>query len=134
MAHRRSWLVLLTALILVVGASALAYATTVTRHQNPHYRVTASLTPTQASVGERLTISFIVTNTTDHSHRVSISYEFAAPSSGEGTASSPILLAPHTSWTVKFTRRAREPGAYKAVIRAHDALGTSHAAATATAG
>lgn len=134
MAHRRSWLVLLAALVLIVGASAVAYATTVTRHQNPHYRVTASLTPTQASVGQRLTISFTVTNTTDHSHQVSISYEFDTPSSGEGTASSPISLAPHTSWKVTFTRRARQAGAYKAIIHAHDALGTSHATATATAG
>jgi uncharacterized protein (DUF58 family) len=133
MAHRRSWLILLTTLVLVISTAA-AYATTVTRHQNPRYRVTAALTPTQVSVGERLTISFTVTNTTDHSHRVSISYEYDAPSSGEGAASSPISLAPHTSWKVTFTRRAREAGAYKAIVRAHDALGTSHATATATAG
>jgi uncharacterized protein (DUF58 family) len=136
MAHRRSrnWLVLLATVIVVAGASAVAYATTVTRYQNPHYRVTASLTPTQASVGQRLTISFTVTNTTDRSHNVSISYEFDTPSSGEGTASSPIPLAPHTSWKITFTRLARQAGAYKAIIRARDALGTSHATATATAG
>jgi hypothetical protein len=80
------------------------------------------------------TISFTVTNTTDHSYRVSITYEFDTPSSGEAAGSSPISLAPHTSWKVTFTRRAREAGAYKAIIRAHDALGTSHATATATAG
>ncbi len=129
---RRSWLIPLVALMLI-GSAAVAYATTVTRHQNPRYRVTAALTPTQVSVGERLTISFTVTNTTDHSHRVSISYEYDAPSSGEGAASSPISLAPHTSWKVSFTRRAREAGAYKAIVRANDALGTSHATATATA-
>jgi uncharacterized protein (DUF58 family) len=133
MAHRRSWLILLVALMLI-GSAAVAYATTVTRHQNPHYRVTAALTPTQASVGDRLTVSFTATNTTDHSHRVSISYEYDTPNSGEAAGSSPISLAPHTSWKVTFTRRAREAGAYKAIIRAHDALGTSHATATATAG
>jgi hypothetical protein len=133
MAHRRSWLILLGMLVLVISASA-AHATTATRHQNPRYRVTAALTPTQVSVGERLTISFTVTNTTDHSHRVSITYEFDTPSSGEAAGSSPISLAPHTSWKVTFARRATDAGAYKAIVRAHDALGTSHATATATAG
>jgi hypothetical protein len=130
----RPWLAVLAAIALIVALPAAAGATTVTRHQNPHYRVTASLTPTAATVGQRLTIAFAVTNTTDYAHRVSIQYEFDGPSFGQGTAMSPILLKPHTSWTTSFTHRATEAGGYKAIIKASDAAGTSHATATATAG
>jgi hypothetical protein len=134
MARWRSLLMMIVMAGMLAALAGVARATTVTRHQNPHYRVTAALTPTQATVGQRLTIAFSVTNTTDHRHQVSISYEFDGPSFGEGASSSPITLAPHTTWKLSFTRRASDAGAYKAIIRAHDALGTSRATATATAG
>jgi len=124
--------VLIACALLAVSASS-AGATTVTRHQSPHYRVTASLLPTAVSVGGRLTVSFTVTNTTARAHTVSIDYEYDGPSSGEGSILSPIRLAPHASWTTTFRRTANTAGGYKAVIRATDRAGTSHAAATATA-
>lgn len=134
MARTRPWLAVPAVTALLVALPAAAGATTVTRHQSPHYRVTASLTPTEATVGQRLTISFRVTNTTGYAHRVSIAYEIDGPNFGSGTGMSPIRLGPHTSWSTTLTQRATEPGGYTAIIRASDAAGTSHATATATAG
>jgi hypothetical protein len=119
--------------ILAVFASS-AGATTVTRHQNPHYRVTASLLPTNVAVGGRLTVSFTITNTTSRAHTVTIDYEFDAPSSGEGGGIAGTRLAAHASWTKVFKRTASEAGSYTAIVRATDGVGTSHARATATAG
>jgi hypothetical protein len=125
--------VVMVAMVALLALPAAAGATVVTRHQNSHYRVTASLTPTQVAVGQRLTIAFTVTNTTDYAHRVSIQYEFDGPSFGQGAAMSPILLKPHTSWSTTFTHRAPVAGGYSAIVKATDAAGTSHAKATATA-
>jgi len=133
-AGRRAPLIALATIALGVALSTVASATTVTRHQNPHYRVTASLSPTQVAVGCRLTVSFTVTNTTDHAHTVSIEYQFKGPSFGEASGLAPFRLKPHATWTTTFTHRATEAGSYKAIIRAGDTLGTSHATATATAG
>ncbi|HET7429526.1 MAG TPA: hypothetical protein VFJ66_08725 [Gaiellales bacterium] len=124
---------------LLVAVSVLAVfapsagATTVTRHQNPHYRVTASLLPTNVTVGGRLKVSLTVTNTTSRVRTLSIDWEYDGPSSSEGGGIAGIRLAAHASWTKTFSRTAADAGGYKAVVRATDRAGTSHAAATATA-
>ena len=125
--------VLLAVAILAVFAST-AGATTVTRHQNPRYKVTASLLPTTVAVGGQMTVSFTVTNTTSRAHTLEIDYEFDGPSSSSGGGIAGIRLAGHASWTKTFHGTASQAGAYKAVIRAKDPAGTSHATATATAG
>ena len=134
MKTRPTWIAALAVLAACATFASAAGATTVTRHQNPHYRVTVSLTPTQVAVGSRLTVTLTVTNTTSKTRHVSIGYGFEGPSSGEGSSMSPIALQPHTSWTTSFRRRAALAGRYSANVTAHDAAGTSHARATATAG
>jgi uncharacterized protein YfaS (alpha-2-macroglobulin family) len=134
MARIRPIAVLVLAMLAIGGLTTSAGATTATRHQNPHYRVTASLLPTTVAVGDRLTAKVSVTNTTARAHMVAIEYEFDGPSSGEGVSMSPIRLAAHTTWSRTFRRTASEAGGYRLVIRARDALGASHAAATASAG
>jgi uncharacterized protein YfaS (alpha-2-macroglobulin family) len=131
---RRTVLRLLMALVMLAVFAASAGATTVTRHQNPHYRVTASLLPTTVAVGGRLTVSLTVTNTTARARTVTIEYGFEGPSSGEGGGIAGLRLAAHASWTKTFHRTASEAGRYRATVRATDRAGTSHAAATATAG
>jgi uncharacterized protein YfaS (alpha-2-macroglobulin family) len=130
---RRTGLRLLMAIAMLAVLASPAGATTVTRHQNPHYRVTASLLPTTVAVGGRLTVSLTVTNTTSRAHTVTIEYGFEGPSSGDGGGIPGLRLAAHTSWTKTFHRTASEAGSYKATVRATDRAGTSHAAATATA-
>jgi uncharacterized protein YfaS (alpha-2-macroglobulin family) len=121
------------AMVMLGVVVSSAGATTVTRHQNPHYRVTASLLPTTVAVGGRLTASFTVTNTTSRAHTVTIEYGFDGPTSGQGGGIAGLRLAPHTSWTKTFKATASDAGSYRATVRATDRLGTSHAAATATA-
>jgi uncharacterized protein YfaS (alpha-2-macroglobulin family) len=131
---RRTVLRLLMAIAMLAAFAASAGATTVTRHQNPHYRVTASLLPTTVAVGGRLTASLTVTNTTARARTVTIEYGFEGPSAGEGAGIPGLRLAAHASWTKTFHRTASEAGGYRATVRATDRAGTSHAAATATAG
>jgi uncharacterized protein (DUF58 family) len=118
----------------VAAFAATAGATTVTRHQNPHYRVTASLLPTSVAVGGRLTAKVSVTNTTARARMVTIEYEYDGPSSAEGAGMSPVRLAAHATWSQTFRRTASDPGGYKLIVRASDKAGTSHATATASTG
>jgi len=127
---RRTALMTMVMLAVVVSSAG---ATTATRHQNPHYRVTASLLPTTLAVGGRLTVSFIVTNTTSRARTVEIEYGLDGPSSGQGGGIAGLRLAAHSSWTKTFKVTASDAGGYRAVVRATDRAGTSHAAATATA-
>jgi hypothetical protein len=134
MTRLRMLLVITLAAAAVAAFAAGARATTVTRHQNPHYRVTASLLPTTVAVGSKLTAKVSVTNTTARARMVSIEYEFDAPSSGEGTVMPSTRLAAHATWSHTFRRTASEAGAYKLIVKAADKAGTSHATATASTG
>lgn len=124
-------------MVAVVALAAVwavsASATTTTRHQNPHLKVTVSLTPTKAEVGTRLTERITVTNVTGRAHRVTVSGELDGPTMGEGFSSSSFRLAAHRSRTFTISMRAKAPGHYTATGRAGDALGASHATATAVA-
>src|SRR4029078_6297597 len=112
---------------------ATAAANTATRHQNPHLQVTVSLTPTKASVGDRLRLHFSVTNTGERPHSVSISSGDKRPPVSEGGGMSAITLAPHTTWSTTVHRRARAAGDYRIHLRASDRFGRSHHGATACA-
>jgi uncharacterized protein YfaS (alpha-2-macroglobulin family) len=118
----------------VLGAVAgAAVANTTTGNQNPQLRVTAALTPNAAKVGSRFHAVLTVTNTTSKIRQVAISYEFDGPSSGMGTAMSPIPIKPHSSWTHTFSPKASSAGKYSLSIQAKDARGTSKTTATASA-
>lgn len=124
---------ILIAALALLALPATGSANTATRHQNPHLQVTVSLTPTKASVGDRLRLHFSVTNTGERPHSVSISYGYDSPTVSEGWGMSAITLAPHTTWSTTVHRRARAAGDYRIHLRASDRFGRSHAAATATA-
>lgn len=114
----------------LVGSAA---ANTTTGNQNPQLRVTAALTPNAAKTGSKFHAVVTVTNTTSRTRQVSITYEFDGPTSGMGTAMSPIPIKPHATWTHTFSPRAGSAGKYKLIMQAKDAAGTSKTTATASA-
>ena len=130
-ARRAIPIVLAAAALLALPAAGSA--TTTTRQQNPHLRVTVSLTPTDATVGQRLHITCTVTNTGRRRHRIDADCGWSGDGRSVDTGVGGMVLGPHKSWTYSYTPRARQAGAYRATVSAEDRFGRSHAAATATA-
>jgi hypothetical protein len=130
-----------TALAVVAAAGTLAVsqaalATTATGHQDPHLKVVSTLAPTKLHLGGTLHATVTVTNTSSTPRKVSISWEYDTPNSGEAAIMSPITIKPNATWTHKFSKTASEAGKYKLIIQASEgkaASKTSKATATASA-
>jgi hypothetical protein len=130
---RRKLNVLVCTMAVMTTVAGVAVANTTSASQNPQLRVTAALTPNAAGVGGKFHAVLTVTNTTSRTRQVSITFEFNGPSSGMGTAMSPIPIKPHSSWTHSFSPKASAAGRYSLGIQAKDAAGTSKTTATARA-
>jgi len=123
---------ILIAAVALLALPATVSATTATRHQNPHLRVTVSLTPTKASVGQRLHITCTVTNTGQRQHRIEAGCDWEGDGHSVGVGVAGLVLQPHHSWTHAFTPLAAHAADYRATVSAKDRFGRSHAAATAS--
>ncbi len=125
----------LIAVLLLTALAALAFAPAAsamirTGNQNPDVLVVASISPNHADVGERVTWSIVVTNTSDSARSIRFEGDLSTPFGGAGVAGQG-RFGPHESFTFSRTLRAREGGEYQLHVWARTTAGSlrSHASA-----
>ena len=124
----------LLTLIVILGAAVFAVpgdAYTVTRTQNPQFRVTVTIRPRHPEVGDRVVATVKIVNLTESSHRGEYEVTWQTPTNGIGAAQVAILKpGVITSATYRARVRASTPaGRYRIFGSVSDRKGRTWAAA-----
>jgi uncharacterized protein (DUF58 family) len=127
--RRRHLIAALLTILVTLAFAPAASAMIRTGNQNPDVLVVASISPNHADVGERVTWSIVVTNTSDSARTIRFEGDLTTPFSAAGVGGQG-RFGPHESFTFSRTLRAREGGEYLLHVWARTASGTrSHASA-----
>ena len=128
--RRLSLATLLTIVGLAVCAAA-GDAYTVSRTQNPQFRVTVTIRPRHPEVGDRVVATVRIVNRTPYKHRAEWEVTWQTPTDGIGAAQVDVVEpGVITSATYRARVRASTPaGRYRIFASVRDRRGRTYAAA-----
>jgi uncharacterized protein (DUF58 family) len=131
---RRLSLLTLLAILGVAVFAVAGDAYTVSRTQNPQFRVTVTIRPRHPEVGDRIVATVKIVNRTESSHRGEYEVTWETPTHGIGAAQVDVLEpGVITSATYRARVRASTPaGRYRIFGAVRDGRGRTFAAAHAS--
>jgi uncharacterized protein (DUF58 family) len=131
---RRLLLLTLLAILGVTVFAAAGDAYTVSRTQNPQFRVTVTIRPGHPEIGDRIVATVKIVNRTDSKLRGEYEVTWETPTSGIGAAQVAVL-EPGVIIFSKYRARVRAStpaGRYRIFGAVQDRHGRTHAAAHVT--
>ncbi len=128
---RRTSLATLLAIVGLAVCAPAGDAYTVSRTQNPQFRVTVTIRPRHPEVGDRVVATVRIVNRTPYKHRAEWEVTWQTPTDGIGAAQVDVVEpGVITSATYRSRVRASTPaGRYRIFASVRDRRGRTYAAA-----